>query len=337
MSSSSSSSSEEDDERQGDRLPKEEFDDELTVPNVFGIVCDHTSLASVHACVAELRQVLDSTYRPFKWVYNGIDVLCLNAAVLMPVDAPPQFTNHPDNYEVTLQTNYLAPFLLTNVLQQSNLLNPSVRVIMSSSGLYSMGPQLRFDGLDSVTSPHEASSSLTDATSSPVIPKGFPMVDGTEYGPKESYSWTKLANVAFCAELNRRLQLQNEALFGADSSLGGQAVCFSPGLMTSSGLFRRQPHVTTPDQTHIQSSVYAKEKSISWGAGALVYLIQSQHVEGGQYYSDTISTDGCTVEAYGREFRAEPIRDDIVTPENQQQLWEISCLLTGLTDRRLFL
>jgi hypothetical protein len=81
-----------------------------------------------------LRRKLNETYNPNKWA--------VNAAVLMPTDSEAQFTE--DELETTFQTNFLAPFLITNLT--TDLINAGGRVIVSSSGLYS-GQVLNLDGM----------------------------------------------------------------------------------------------------------------------------------------------------------------------------------------------
>ena len=88
--------------------------------NIIALECDHTSFTSIRRFDELLRIKLNETYTPNKWIYNGIDVLCCNAAILVPKDSVPQYTD--DGYEVTFQTNYLAPFLLVQSVM--DLMNP---------------------------------------------------------------------------------------------------------------------------------------------------------------------------------------------------------------------
>jgi NAD(P)-dependent dehydrogenase (short-subunit alcohol dehydrogenase family) len=292
-------------------------DDELT-SNVLGMVCDHTSLESVRMFVSELRNVLDTTYDQHKWVYNGIDVLCLNAAILMPSNVDPQLTE--DGFETTFQTNYLSSFLMTNLLQQDHLLNPSAKVIITSSGLYCLSSPLSLDGM-----------LCHDKVNDNQLRRHFATIDGSPYNPKDCYTLSKVAGVAFCAELNRRLHNRDSQQNQEITS--GSAICFSPGLMTATGIFRHQPSLANSqnDNAH-QVSVFQKEKSISWGAGALVFLILTNNIEGGKYWSDPTSTD-CLVESYGRDFVPQSIMESVVPVKQQQLLWEMSCQLLGISSQ----
>ena len=101
--------------------------------NIIALACDHSSLESIRNFNVALRIRLDETYHTNKWLHNGLDVLCLNAAVLVAWDAPEApFTS--DDLELTFQTNYLAPFALANLTQ--DLFNPGARVVLTTSGLH---------------------------------------------------------------------------------------------------------------------------------------------------------------------------------------------------------
>lgn len=63
--------------------------------------------------------------------------------------------------------------------------------------------------------------------------KFFEMVDGEAYNGDKAYKDSKLCNVLFTRELQRRLE-------SADDTKKIVVNCFSPGLITSSGFFRYQ-------------------------------------------------------------------------------------------------
>ena len=272
--------------------------------NVIPLECDHCSLESVRRFNRNLRRELDDSYSPSKWEHNGIDALCLNAAILLADEPVPSFTE--DGLEVTFQTNHLSPFLIANLTV--DLINPSGRVVFSTSGLH-LRQELNFDGMIDL---HEKKAR-----------KGFEMMNGADFHFKKAYAASKLCNVATCVELNRRLQKR-----------GATATCFSPGLITTSGLFRRQPlKGDTIAMIHSQE-VLRKEKTVRWGGGALVFMAIADEVGkmGGQYWRDADSYAGNHAQ-YGKEFGPSAISDKQVRKDKRDLLWLLSCQLAGIPAR----
>ncbi|KAJ1533858.1 hypothetical protein HK405_000285, partial [Cladochytrium tenue] len=99
----------------------------------------------------------------------------------------------PDGYERTFTLNHLAPFMLTTTLLPLIRATPGARVVMTSSSMESMGR------LDPQSTPTDTNQS---------VPR--------------TYGTTKLANILFTKELQRRL---------ADTS--AKANCFHPGTVAS--------------------------------------------------------------------------------------------------------
>jgi NAD(P)-dependent dehydrogenase (short-subunit alcohol dehydrogenase family) len=267
--------------------------------NVIALACDHTSMESIRRFNELLRIRLTETYSPSKWIYNGIDVLCLNAAVLVDGDADPEFTE--DDLETTFQTNYLSAFQLVHLTM--DLLNPGARILLATSGLYER-EKLLLDGMvDPVTGGAR---------------KHFDMPDGSTFHFKRSYALSKLCAVAFCAELESRLHKQNEK--------GIIVNCFSPGLMLSTGLFRRQR------ETKLSAGVLALQKTVTWGAGALLYMALAQESGGrsGEYWRDANSVLGWR-SIYGQNFCPVDITNQF-DAETRRMLWEMSLRWIGLPD-----
>ncbi|GAX20464.1 hypothetical protein FisN_22Hh032 [Fistulifera solaris] len=269
--------------------------------NWIPLACDHCSFESIRQFNDELRRQLDETYHPSKWAFNGIDVLCLNAAVLQAPESQPQFTK--DGLEVTFQTNHLAPFLITNLTH--DLMNPGGRIIFSTSGLH--------------TSCKLDMRGMVDPSTG-AINKRFDMIDGSEFHYKKGYSLSKLCNVAICRELNEKVKRS-----------GVIATCFSPGLMLMSGLFRHQPDGVEELIAVHNADALRRQKTVFWGAGALVFMAISDEAgrHGGMYWRDAESFAASNA-VYGNEFCPVPISDDVAEPEQRTQLWNISCELVGI-------
>ncbi|OPF84268.1 SDR family oxidoreductase [Streptomyces antioxidans] len=100
-----------------------------------------------------------------------IDILVNNAGIVSP-----KRKTTSDGHELTVQVNFLSPFLLTSLLWEKLLQAPSALVINTSSSLYRFG-KLDPDDLDQ---------------------------NRSRYGQMRSYNASKLASVVHAAEINRR-------------------------------------------------------------------------------------------------------------------------------------
>jgi NAD(P)-dependent dehydrogenase (short-subunit alcohol dehydrogenase family) len=275
------------------------------------------------------------SYNENNWPFHGIDVLCLNAAILQPQDSTPEYTE--DELEVTFQTNYLAPFLIANLTK--DLVNPvSGRIILATSGLHCT-IQLSLDGLVTETG-DDSTAKKQQQCQGVVVRKPFDMIDGSEFHFKRSYALSKLCIVALCAELHQRLCCtSSHSSCNKNNNSGIRVNSFSPGLMTSSGLFRHQPNVARgtgggAPHGHINKNAFLNEKSVEWGAGALVYCCIADEAgkRGGEYWSDAHSSLG-SMAKYGSDFCPTPISDKVVDAETRLRLWNVSCQLAGLTEQ----
>jgi hypothetical protein len=105
--------------------------------------------------------------------------------------------------------------------------------------------------------------------------------------------------------------------------------CFSPGLMTTSGLFRNQQQCADVFKK-CKAAVLMKEKAVGWGAGALVYMAIGQEtaVRGCEYWRDADSMLGWNSE-YGQHFCPVPIESQI-DEQTREHLWQLSCQLVGV-------
>ena len=177
---------------------------------------------------------------------NGdIEVLVNNAGVYLTARKLTQ-----DWIEMTWAVNYLAPFLLTNMMIERLKRSAPARIVTTASDAH-FRAQIPFDDLDGI----EAYASRS------IAGPGF-----------TRYAQTKLANVLFTAELSRRLR--------------GTAVtanCFHPGQIAT-GITRelRGPARAT------MTLVNAFARKPRHGAETLVWLADSPEVEGisGGYFVD---------------------------------------------------
>ncbi|KAL7568023.1 hypothetical protein ACA910_004604 [Epithemia clementina (nom. ined.)] len=273
--------------------------------HIIPIVCDHSSFTSVREFAVELQRKLEATYnRSIQGPTNGIDVLCLNAATLRPKDVPAEFTQ--DDLEVTFQTNHLSPLLLVNLIYPQ--LNRGGRVVVTTSGLY-------------VTQTLELNGIPVDARTDRAITKErFETANDVEYYCKSSYAFSKLCNVAMAVELEERLRPR-----------GITVSSFSPGLITQTGLFRHHRDVLPFKRTR---DLMLNEKTVSWGAGALVFMATSRTVGmygGGTFWQDQGSNKG-PASVYGNDFGPSPVSESHITLEGRKRLWSLSCDLAGISE-----
>ncbi len=130
-------------------------------PNVAFALADFASLAEVRNLAAQLQEN-----------YPRLNVLINNAGIFTK-----QRTLTRDGFETTFQVNYLAHFLLTNLVLEKIKQSAPARLVHVSSGTHRSG-QIEWDNLQ-----------------------------GEKHsGGYEAYSRSKLANVLFAYELAERLQ-----------------------------------------------------------------------------------------------------------------------------------
>lgn len=193
------------------------------------MLCDLASFDSIHSFCDSFREK-----------YDRLDVLVNNAAVI---------TQYPektaDGYESQFAVNYLAPFLLTNLLLDLLKSTPSARVVSVASVLHK-GAHIHFDDLE------------------------FKQA----YAPMDAYGQSKLGNVLFTYALARRLE-------GSDVT----ANCLHPGVVRSGiarhgNLFFRvlfkiaSPFMISPT-SGAETSIYAATAPEMEGVTGK-YLVKSQ-------------------------------------------------------------
>jgi len=210
----------------------------------------------------------------FKERYDRLDLLVNNAGVMMP---PASKT--ADGFELQFGTNHLGHFALTGLLLDLLLATQGSRVVSVSSQAHRMGA-IDFDDLQWERRPYK---------------------EGASYGQ------SKLANLLFIYELQRRL-----AAAGADTI----AVAAHPGwtgtnLQRHSGIFKAM------------NPIFAMKP---WqGSLPTLYAATADDVRGGEYYGP-----GGLFEMRGFPKKVDSTdasKDEAVA----RRLWEISEDLTGVS------
>lgn len=210
---------------------------------------------------------------------GGLDLLINNAGVM----APPRRTTS-DGFELQIGTNHLGHFALTGLLLPA--ISPQGRVVTVSSGAHRRG-RINFEDLQSERS----------------------------YGRWTAYSQSKLANLLFMRELDRRLRARGSAV---------RSVAAHPGYAATN----LQSAVATGIEARMMAFgnlVFAQ--SAAMGALPTLYAATDPGIEGGEY----AGPDGLF------EMRGHPrivsmtaaARDE----ESAARLWTISQELTGVEIR----
>jgi NAD(P)-dependent dehydrogenase (short-subunit alcohol dehydrogenase family) len=223
------------------------------------------------ASLASIRTAADE----LRSAYPNIDVLINNAGVLW---TPKSVT--ADGFETQLGTNHLGHFALTGLLLERLLPVEGSRVVSMSSLDHHFG-RINFDDLQ---------------------------LD-RRYNKRAAYRQSKLANLMFSFELNRRL-----AAAGANTI----AVAAHPG-MSSSELTRNTPGPVTVVLNALRPLL---NQSAAMGALPALRAATDPRVRGGQYYGP-----GKLLETRGEPTPARPsarARDESA----QRRLWSMSEQLT---------
>ncbi|MEV6426165.1 SDR family NAD(P)-dependent oxidoreductase [Nocardia sp. NPDC051463] len=210
--------------------------------------------------------------------YSTIDLLVNNAGVMYP---PRQITS--DGFELQFGTNHLGHFALTGLLLERMLPVPGSRVVTVSSVGHRIRARINFDDLQGERS----------------------------YNRVAAYGQSKLANLMFTYELQRRLS-------GIGKTI---AVAAHPGA-ANTDLMRNMPaalRALMPVVAPIAT------QSPAMGALSILRAATDPDVLGGQYYGPGgfLETRG-----YPKVVDSSSQSHDVAI---QQRLWTVSEKLTGVT------
>ncbi|MBU8830359.1 SDR family NAD(P)-dependent oxidoreductase [Mycolicibacterium goodii] len=214
-----------------------------------------------------------------KSAYPRIDLLINNAGVMYP---PKQTT--VDGFELQFGTNHLGPFALTGLLIEHLLPVDGSRVVAVASVAHRILAKIHFDDLQWER----------------------------RYNRVEAYGQSKLANLLFAYELQRRLATAGKPTI---------SVAAHPGL-SNTELMRHIPGTGLPGYRQIAGLF---SNSPLMGALATLRAATDPGVRGGEYYGP----DGF------RETRGHPklVKSSSQShdPELQRRLWAVSEELTGVS------
>ncbi|GAA2728735.1 oxidoreductase [Cellulomonas aerilata] len=217
------------------------------------------------------------------WGEAPLDVLVCNAGVM----AVPRGTTR-DGFETQIGTNHLGHFALVGRLLPALRRSPDARVVVVSSAGHRMG---RID--------------LEDL--------GW---ERRPYRPWRAYGQSKLANLLFARELDRRLRAHGDPVV---------AVAAHPGLASSNLSAPFVAGLPKPLAALYTSLGHAVEQSDADGALPSLYAATMPDVRGGEYFGP----DGRFEQrgAPTRVGRSDRATDDVTA----RGLWSLSERLTGVT------
>lgn len=230
---------------------------------VVPLECDLSSLASVRRCATDFR----ASRLP-------LDVLVLNAAVA-PGTSEKTARRTQDGFEETIGVNYLGHFLLADLLlpaleEGGGAQRP--RLVVTASEVHNpeepggrVGSKAMLGDLGGLRRQVEVGES-------------WDMVDGGPFDPDKAYKDSKLCDMFFMLELDRRLT-------AAKSRVDVNA--FSPGLIPKSGLFRNQQPLFVRG-FDFAASLAGVTETLEDGGECITYMALSPQLEGkhGLFLSD---------------------------------------------------
>jgi NAD(P)-dependent dehydrogenase (short-subunit alcohol dehydrogenase family) len=217
----------------------------------------------------------------FRQRYSTLDILVNNAGVM----AIP-FHRTDDGFEMQFGTNHLGHFALTGLLIEPLLSTPEARVITVSSMMHRRG-KIDFENLNAEQS----------------------------YGKWPAYNQSKLANLLFAYEFQRRLSASGAKTISLATNPGYAATNLSFVAYQMTG---RKTWIAI---MRIANRILAQ--SAEMGALPSLYAATSPKARGGDY----IQPRNFTAWGYPKKSESSKISYDI---ETAQRLWHISEELTGI-------
>jgi protochlorophyllide reductase len=270
--------------------------------------CDLASLDSIRNFVQNLQSLLESNAS--NNMNKNLDVVCYNAGVALNTDDP-NIQRTKDGFELTVGTNHLGHFYLNNLLLPK-IQSDTGRIVITASAVHDP---------DSPGGAQGKTATLGNLEGFLRDGKNFQMVDGQPYNGDKAYKDSKLCNIFFCRELQRRLS-------AVDATKGITVNSFSPGLITSTGLFRYQSPFFSSLFGVLATNVLKVAESPEWGGAALVYMtsVNSQ----GEYYNSPPGSSKYGLSAFGREFSIDSVSKEAQHDDKGKKLWELSEKLVGI-------
>ena len=241
-----------------------------------------------------------------------VDALCLNAGVEYSGD--PVVHRTADGFEETIGVNHLGHFLLANLLlprleASEKFAHP--RIVVTSSEVHdpsspggSVGKGATLGTLEGLTRDGKA----------------FEMVSGEAFDADKAYKDSKLCNMLFTYELERRLQARRSKV---------NVNAFGPGLITRTGLFRHQQPLFVKVFDFVTNDVAHVAETVDGGGNTLLFMLTDPSLEGvgGMYFNNTLSPG---TPPTGHAFVKTDSSEESLRADEAAKLWSLSEKLVNL-------
>jgi len=277
--------------------------------------CDLADLSSIDAFVRTLSNE--------KYTF---DAICYNAGMARNVDAR-DVARTKHGYEITVGTNHLGHFYLNHLLTKTydGLIDPiSGRIVVTASSVHDPDSPGGGQGTPATLGDFMGfEKAVSDKTGR------FDMVDGGAFNADKAYKDSKLCNVLFTRELQRRLK-------SSDKYGNIKVNSFTPGLIVGTGLFREQNKIFTKVFDIAATKLLKVGETTSYGGGALEYMTLSPKVgdaTGGLYYYSAPGSGKYGDDAYGRQFDVGDVSKEARACDDDgraKRFWELSEKLVGV-------
>lgn len=235
---------------------------------------------SIPLDLCDLQSVRDFA-SSFKAKKLPLHILVLNAGL----QSTKKVTTKDGN-ESTFQANHLGHFLLTELLLDNLRASAPSRIVVTSSGM------------------HDPESFKKFSDSVEVNLDNFNFENDKKYSAVMAYRFSKLANLWFIYELNRRLE-----------GSGVIVNAFNPGWIPTTDFARDYNWFLRKCMLPIMT-LFAPTRTVDHGGNCIVDLATDEKIQTtGKYYNDR------------KETQSAPNSYEV---ESQKRLWEISEKLSGL-------
>jgi NAD(P)-dependent dehydrogenase (short-subunit alcohol dehydrogenase family) len=243
-------------------------------------------ISSPIARLATLDLASLASIRAFASTFTSpLDILINNAGVM----AIPRRLLTPDGFELQFATNHLGHYALTGLLLPALLLSPSPRVVTVASLAHRRAAAgLDFDDLQSAS----------------------------HYDPWQAYGNSKLANLLFALELDRRAKSANSAF---------RSIAAHPGV-TTTNIVAAGPRLAGGSWKvpFMQLAFSLVGQSVERGALPILQAATDPTIQGGTYLGPTGL--GGMRGMPGPAWMTEAARN----PQAAARLWQVSADLTGV-------
>ena len=247
---------------------------------LIGRASPHADVRVVRLDLASLRSVREVAGKLLSSC-DRIDLLILNGGVMEP-----PYERTEDGFELTLATNHLGHFALTGLLLDRLLDTPGSRIVTVSSEGHARGA-MNFDDLQAEH----------------------------DYRPDQAYYQSKLANLLFTYELDRRLR-----------AAGRQTIALAchPGIVLTN-LYRTRSRLERAAlSSRLRLLNFWLVQSTQMGALPTLRAATDPSARGGEFYGPP-----------GRGYTGHPVRIDSSSRSYdtaaQRRLWQESERLTDVT------